>query len=151
MAQLKKKGFALSGSLKSDGVTFYTKKGKIIMRSAISEQPLRRTRGQFVTRQRIAHTTARKVIFEERWLFNKNGEKCTPQEIAETNQLSHIYNIANNDIFFFLGIKISDDLKGLTKEQKEAIDIVNKFKESGYTLRDMENLLAQIKAGKKLS
>ena len=30
MAQLKKKGFALSGSLKSDGVTFYTKKGKII-------------------------------------------------------------------------------------------------------------------------
>lgn len=103
------------------------------------------------TRQRIAHTTARKVIFEEKWLFNKSGEKCTPQEIAETNQLSHIYDIANNDIFFFLGIKISDDLKGLTKEQKEAIDIVNKFKESGYTLRDMENLLAQIKAGKKLS
>ena len=57
MAQLKKKGFALSGSLKSDGVTFYTKKGKIIVRSATSEQPLRRTRGQFVTRQRIAHTT----------------------------------------------------------------------------------------------
>ena len=28
------------------------------MRSAISEQPQRRTRGQFVTRQRIAHTTA---------------------------------------------------------------------------------------------
>ena len=58
MAQLKKKGFALSGSLKSNGVTFYTKKGKIIVRSATSEQPLRRTRGQFVTRQRIAHTTA---------------------------------------------------------------------------------------------
>ncbi|MBO7507435.1 MAG: hypothetical protein J6T67_08655, partial [Paludibacteraceae bacterium] len=58
-------------------------------------------------------------------------------------------SIASNDIFFFLGIKISDDLKGLTKEQKESIDIVNKFREYGFTIRDMEKLLEEIKAGKE--
>ena len=55
MARLKHKGVTLSGTLRKDGVSFYTRGGKVIMRSAKSEQPLRRTRGQFVARQRLAH------------------------------------------------------------------------------------------------
>lgn len=55
MARLKHKGVTLSGTLRKDGVAFYTRGGKVIMRSAKSEQPLRRTRGQFVARQRLAH------------------------------------------------------------------------------------------------
>lgn len=101
------------------------------------------------TQQRIAHTTARKVISEAKWVYDKAGEARTPGEIGETSQLSPLYSIASNDIFFFLGIKISDDLKGLSKEQKESIDIVNKFKECGFTIRDMEKLLEDIKAGKE--
>ena len=101
------------------------------------------------TQQRIAHTTARKVISETQWVYDKTGGTRTPSEIGETNQLSPLYSIASNDIFFFLGIKISDDLKGLTKEQKESIDIVNKFKECGFTIRDMEKLLEDIKAKKE--
>ena len=58
MAQLKKNAITVTGSLRKDGITIYKLKGKTVMRSATSEQPLRRTRGQFVTRQRIAHTTA---------------------------------------------------------------------------------------------
>ena len=102
------------------------------------------------TQQRIAHTTARKVISETQWVYDKAGGTRTPSEIGETNQLSPLYSIASNDIFFFLGIKISDDLKSLTKEQKESIDIVNKFKECGFTIRDMEKLLEDIKAKKEL-
>ncbi len=56
MAKLKNKGISLSGRLRKDGVTFYTRGGRTIMRSATSEQPLRRTRGQFVARQRLAHS-----------------------------------------------------------------------------------------------
>lgn len=55
MARLKHKGVTLSGTLRKDGVAFYTRGGKVIMRSAKSEQPLRRSRGQFVARQRLAH------------------------------------------------------------------------------------------------
>lgn len=58
MAQLKNNALTITGKLKKDGITIYKLKGKTVMRSATSEQPLRRTRGQFVTRQRIAHTTA---------------------------------------------------------------------------------------------
>ena len=58
MAELINKGVYLNGSLKVDGVTFYTRKGKTIMRSAFSEQPNRRTRKQFVARQRMTHTTS---------------------------------------------------------------------------------------------
>lgn len=56
MAQIKKKGISLRGSLKKDNITIYSKGGKLIMRSATSEMPLRRTRSQFVARQRIAHS-----------------------------------------------------------------------------------------------
>ena len=52
---MKHKGVTLSGTLRKDGVAFYTRGGKVIMRSATSEQPLRRTRGQFVARQRLAY------------------------------------------------------------------------------------------------
>ena len=44
MAQLKKRGLTLTGRLETDNVSFYTKKGKIIMRSATTKQPPRRTR-----------------------------------------------------------------------------------------------------------
>lgn len=58
MSKLINKGVCLNGSLKVDGVTFYTRNGRTIMRSATSEQPHRRTRKQFVSRQRITHATA---------------------------------------------------------------------------------------------
>ena len=57
MAQLKRRGITLKGRLVTNNVTFYTKKGKIIIRAANTNQPLRRTRGQFISRQRIAHNT----------------------------------------------------------------------------------------------
>lgn len=95
------------------------------------------------TTQRIIQTTARKELLEEAWLYDADGKLCSPKEIGETNRLSQQYDIANNDIYFFLGIKISDDLKSLTREQKESIDIVNKFKAHGFSIKEMEDILKE--------
>ena len=51
-------GLTLNGSLKKAGVTFYSKEGQTIMRVARSRQPQRRTREQFVVRQRMRHAVA---------------------------------------------------------------------------------------------
>ena len=58
MAKEKLTGLLINGSVRTAGVTFYTKNGKTIMRAATSNQPRRNSRNQFVARQRMKHTTA---------------------------------------------------------------------------------------------
>ena len=50
-----KSGILVNGSIRSAGVTFYTKKGKTIVRSSKSHQPVRRTLAQFDVREKRAH------------------------------------------------------------------------------------------------
>ena len=57
MATLKNNLIVPKGSLKKDGLTFYQRGDKTVMRSATSEQPHRRTRKQFEARQRMANCT----------------------------------------------------------------------------------------------
>ena len=54
----KTNGLLLGGSLKAAGITFYQKQGQMIARSARSDERRSNTRGQFVQRQRMRHTTA---------------------------------------------------------------------------------------------
>ncbi len=54
----KKTGLMLGGSLKSAGITFYQKQGQMIARAAHSSERRSNTRGQFIQRQRMRHTTA---------------------------------------------------------------------------------------------
>lgn len=56
MAKQKTTGLLISGSLKKSGVTLYMRDGQMIVRSAHSDQPKRRTRAQFVARQQLAHS-----------------------------------------------------------------------------------------------
>ena len=49
-------GLMINGRLKKSGVTFYTRNGQMVARTAHSDQPERRTRGQFVARQQLAHS-----------------------------------------------------------------------------------------------
>lgn len=95
------------------------------------------------TEERLSRTTASKVLHEDPWLYNQAEIACAPNTFADTAQLSTLYSIAQMDIFFFLGIKIADELKELNREQREAIDIVNKFKAHGFTIRDMEEMLKE--------
>lgn len=55
MKQKFKQGILVDGSVRSAGVTFYTKQGRTIVRSSKSTQPMRRTKKQFVLRERLAH------------------------------------------------------------------------------------------------
>ena len=58
MATLKNNLIVPKGTLKKDGVTFFQRMGVTVMRSAHSEQPHRRTRKQFESRQRMANCTS---------------------------------------------------------------------------------------------
>ena len=53
-----KTGIRIDGSLRSAGVTFFTRNGQTIVRSSVSRQPKRRTLKQFDVRQRLAHSRA---------------------------------------------------------------------------------------------
>lgn len=58
-----KQGIMVNGSLAAAGVSFYTRWGQTIMRTALSRQPVRRTQKQFEQRERLAHNiTLWKVI-----------------------------------------------------------------------------------------
>ena len=57
MAKQKPTGLLLNGSLKKSGVTFYSRNGKIVVRSAHTRQPKRRTRAQFIARQQLSHSS----------------------------------------------------------------------------------------------
>lgn len=68
-------GLTMNGSLKKAGVTFYAKEGQTIMRVARSKQPMRRTREQFVARQRMRHAVAlwRPMKWAREPLFDSYG------------------------------------------------------------------------------
>lgn len=53
-----KTGILVNGSIRSAGVTFYSKLGRTVVRSSVTRQPLRRTLKQFNARQRRIHATS---------------------------------------------------------------------------------------------
>ena len=53
-----KKGILVDGSLRSAGVTFFTRNGQTIARTSVSMQPERRTLKQFILRQRLEHSVS---------------------------------------------------------------------------------------------
>ena len=57
MARQKPMGLLINGSLKKSGVTFYLRNGQMVVRSAQSLQPKRRTRAQFIARQQLSHSS----------------------------------------------------------------------------------------------
>lgn len=57
MKRQKKQGILVDGSLRTAGVTFFTRNGQTIVRSSTSRQPRRLTAQQLEWRQRLAHNT----------------------------------------------------------------------------------------------
>ena len=56
MKRKNNKGILVDGSLRSAGVTFFTRNGQTVVRTSASMQPERRTLAQFESRERMAHT-----------------------------------------------------------------------------------------------
>ena len=57
MANNNTKGLVLTGRMKKSGITVYIRNGKPVTRTAMSNQPKRRTRKQFIARQQMLHST----------------------------------------------------------------------------------------------
>lgn len=57
MANDKIKGLTITGRLEKSGLTVYFRNGKPVARTAMSMQPKRRTRKQFIARQQMLHST----------------------------------------------------------------------------------------------
>jgi len=55
MAKTKMTGLLVNGSVRSAGVTFYTRDGQTVVRSSHSNQPMRRSVAQFGVRMRVRH------------------------------------------------------------------------------------------------
>lgn len=95
------------------------------------------------TTEKIIQTSALQLIFNSKWLFLKNGERVSPSSVTETNQLDPMYDMSLIDLLFFLNIKISEDKKDISPEQREALDFVSYYQSKGLTILQMKQILNQ--------
>ena len=93
-------GLLVNGSVRSAGVTFYTKQGKTIVRSSHSEQPKRRTRAQFEVRQRMRHTSAlwRSIKLAGEPMF-QDGKSAYACFASMANRLPVVYVPRDGDLY----------------------------------------------------
>ena len=85
MKQKFKQGILVDGSVRSAGVTFYTKQGRTIVRSAKSIQPKRRTENQFIKREGFAHNLS---------LWNSLSDTCGPLLTARSRPYDCFMSLA---------------------------------------------------------
>lgn len=79
-------GLLLGGSLKQAGISFYVRGGKMVARVARSNERRSNTRGQFVARQRMRHTTAL-------WQLLK---PCQPMFVGGKSAYARFATLANS-------------------------------------------------------
>jgi len=95
---------------------------------------------QTYTVEKIKVTTAYQDIFNEKWLFDRNGKQVSVREIQSTEELSGIYDRSYPDLFFFLGIAHDPVLAGLNPVQRKAILVVKELEKKGISIEMLEDL-----------
>ena len=105
------KGLMLTGSLRESGVTMYQRGGKIVVRTATSDEKRSNTLGQFVQRQKMRHTIelwkmlkSCDVMFTQRQTAYQNFASLAnrlPAVFLERPQMDHTS-------FLMPGIPVSD-------------------------------------------
>ena len=105
-------GLLLGGSLKSAGITFYQKQGRMVARSARSEERRSNTRGQFVQRQRMRHTTALWKMLKPLEPMFSGGKSAYARFATLANRLPAVFvpdrDSQNGASFLMPGIPVSD-------------------------------------------
>ena len=106
-------GLMLTGSLRQSGVTVYQRNGKLVTRTATSDEKRSNTLGQFKQRQKMRHTTAlwqmlkidcKELMFTERDTAYQNFASLAnrlPVVYVERLSMGHAS-------FLMLGIPVSD-------------------------------------------
>lgn len=109
MANRQKVALLVNGSIKTAGVTFYTRQGQTILRAAHTYQPRRNTHAQFVARQRMKHITAlwQQIRWMEPGFYGGNspyGRFC-----ALASSLPVVFTPRNSNASFLMpGIPVSE-------------------------------------------
>ncbi|MDR1729337.1 MAG: hypothetical protein LBR52_01585 [Prevotellaceae bacterium] len=96
---------------------------------------------QTYTIEKIKETTACQDIFNQKWLFGKDGKLVSVRDIQSTEELSEVYDRSHPDLFFFLGIAHDPVLAGLNPAQRKAISIVRELEEKGISIEMLESLV----------
>lgn len=126
MKKEKPMGLLLNGSVRSAGVTFYLKKGQMIVRSSKTVAKRSCTRGQFIQRQRMRHTTA---LWQQlsgcRPMFS--GGKSTYARFATlANRLPAVFVPCNGSLdgasFLMPEMPVSDGSLTPIKQQLGSVD-----------------------------
>ena len=124
MAKQTTTAMLLKGSFRKAGVTFYVKEGKMIARSARSDEKRSNTPGQFVQRMRMRHTIALWHMLEPcKPMFTER--KTTYQGFASlANRLQALYVPRNKNEMSLLmpGIPVSDGTLPSIKERLGEVD-----------------------------
>lgn len=119
-------GLLLNGSVRSAGVTFYLKKGQMIVRSSKTVAKRSCTRRQFIQRQRMRHTTA---LWQQlsgcRPMFS--GGKSTYARFATlANRLPAVFVPCNGSLdgasFLMPEMPVSDGSLTPIKQQLGSVD-----------------------------
>lgn len=105
-------GLLLGGSLKTAGVTFYQKNGQAIVRVAHSDERRSNTRGQFMQRQRMRHTTALWKMLKQCEPVFVGGKSAYARFATLANRLPAVYvpnrGSMNGASFLMPDIPVSD-------------------------------------------
>lgn len=100
----------MNGSVRQAGVTFYTRGGKTIIRSAHSQQPERRSQKQFDVRMRTKHSAALWMMLKEGKEIHFYGEGTAYSRFrALAFHLPPVYTAKNERITLLMpGIPVSE-------------------------------------------
>lgn len=138
MSKEKLTGLLLGGSLKQSGVTFYMRNGRVVVRSAHSNETRSNTRKQFDARQRLKHTVALWKMLKPCEPMFDGGKSAYGRFASLANRLPVVYlpsrgNISNASLLM-PDMPVSD---GVLPAVKEWLD----------TVEDMPALMTDLKAG----
>ena len=126
MAKQNSTGLLVNGSVKAAGMTFYTRQGQTVVRSAHSVQPERRSRGQFDQRMRMRHTIALWHVFKASGPLFGEGVAAYRRFASAANHLTPVYVPCNGPLggatFLLPGMRVSDGVLPVVEQWLGEVD-----------------------------
>ena len=124
MKKQKTTGLLMNGSVRRAGVTFYTRGGKTILRTAHSLQPERRTRGQFDVRMRTKHSAELWTMLKMAGEVHFYGEGTAYSRFRSLAfQLAPVYSTKNQRPSLLMpGIPVSEGSLTSIKQKLSTVD-----------------------------
>lgn len=116
----------VNGSIRTAGVTFYTRMGETVARSSRSSQPHRRTRAQFDQRMRMRHTIALWRQLGRRHPMFTSAKTAYLGFASQANRLPAVYvpcrGLMSKAAFLMPGMPVSEGLLPTIQQRLGVVD-----------------------------